>query len=118
MMSNKPLALVLADILGRPFAVSGPDARAAAAELHRLHARVRELEAAPVPVAQGEPVAMLESVLCGPDGKCCIDGSDADRAVVDSALAALRAASAPVAQPLSPAQIWVAKLNAKEGGAA
>ena len=37
---------------------------------------------------------MLESVLCNPDGKCCISGSDADRAEVDAALgklAALRA---------------------------
>ena len=32
----------------------------------------------------------LESVLCNPEGKCCIQGSAADRAVVDAALTALR----------------------------
>jgi len=31
----------------------------------------------------------LRAVLCDPEGKCCISGSDADRAIVDSALAAL-----------------------------
>lgn len=31
----------------------------------------------------------LEAVLCDPEGKCCIDGSDADRAEVDKALTAL-----------------------------
>ena len=25
----------------------------------------------------------LKSVLCGPDGKCCIQGSDVDRLIVD-----------------------------------
>ena len=38
-----------------------------------------------------EAINNLEAVLCGPDAKCCIDGSDADRAVVDSALIALKA---------------------------
>lgn len=32
----------------------------------------------------------LEAVLCGQDGRCCISGSDADRAIVDEALEALR----------------------------
>lgn len=32
-------------------------------------------------------VERIVSVLCGPDGKCCITGSDADRAIVDDALA-------------------------------
>ena len=41
---------------------------------------------------QQEPVTALESVLCDPSGKCCIEGSDADRAIVDGALAALKAA--------------------------
>lgn len=31
----------------------------------------------------------LRSVLCDPEGKCCISGSDEDRAIVDEALAAL-----------------------------
>jgi hypothetical protein len=39
---------------------------------------------------QPEPVAELESVLCDSSGKCCISGSDADCAIVDSALAALK----------------------------
>lgn len=32
----------------------------------------------------------LESVLCDPQGRCCIAGTNADRAVVDDALDALR----------------------------
>lgn len=35
------------------------------------------------------PIEQLKSVLCDPEGKCCIDGSDEDRAVVDKALQAL-----------------------------
>lgn len=31
----------------------------------------------------------LKSVLCNPEGKCCIAGSDEDRAIVDRALEAL-----------------------------
>lgn len=41
----------------------------------------------------------LESVICDPEGKCCITGSAADRAIVDSALAELRGA---IAQPVEP----------------
>lgn len=33
----------------------------------------------------------LEAVLCDPDGKCRIQGSEADRAIVDDALANLAA---------------------------
>jgi len=43
-------------------------------------------------------IEQLKSVLCGPDSKCCITGSNEDRAVVDSALEAL-------AQPAQPAQV-------------
>lgn len=32
------------------------------------------------------PLDELKSVLCDPDGKCCIAGSDGDRAVIDAAL--------------------------------
>ena len=35
------------------------------------------------------PLEQLKSVLCDPTGKFCISGSDADRAVIDAALAAL-----------------------------
>lgn len=35
------------------------------------------------------PIDKLKSVLCGPDGKCCIAGSDEDRAIIDRALQAL-----------------------------
>jgi hypothetical protein len=35
------------------------------------------------------PIEQLKSVLCDPSGKCCITGSDEDRAVVDRALQAL-----------------------------
>jgi len=41
-------------------------------------------------------VEQLKSVLCDPDGKCCIAGSDEDRAIVDRALLAL---AAPVQEP-------------------
>ena len=36
----------------------------------------------------------LKSVLCNPDGKCCIVGSQADRDIVDQALAAIAKAEA------------------------
>ena len=35
------------------------------------------------------PIKQLKAVLCDPTGKCCIDGSDEDRAIVDKALQAL-----------------------------
>lgn len=35
------------------------------------------------------PIEQLKSVLCDPSGKCCIAGSDEDRAIVDNALSAL-----------------------------
>ena len=35
------------------------------------------------------PIDQLKAVLCDPNGKCCIDGSDEDRAIVDRALQAL-----------------------------
>ena len=36
-------------------------------------------------------IEQLESVLCDPIGKCCITGSDEDRAIVDRALKELTA---------------------------
>ena len=38
-------------------------------------------------------IETLISVLCGPDGKCCISGSDDDRRLIDSALAELAQAA-------------------------
>lgn len=35
------------------------------------------------------PIDQLKSILCDPTGKCCIVGSDEDRAIVDRALQAL-----------------------------
>jgi hypothetical protein len=32
------------------------------------------------------PIDQLKAVLCDPSGKCCIDGSDEDRAIIDRAL--------------------------------
>ena len=55
-----------------------------------------------------EALINLEAVLCGPDGKCCISGSDADRQIVDESLAALRAALASqqdVAAPVGDAEL-------------
>ena len=34
-------------------------------------------------------IEQLKSVLCDPEGKCCIAGSDEDRAIIDRALQAL-----------------------------
>ena len=38
-------------------------------------------------------IETLISVLCGPEGKCCISGSDDDRRLIDSALAELAQAA-------------------------
>jgi hypothetical protein len=43
-------------------------------------------------------IEQLKSVLCDPDGKCCILGSEEDRAIVDRALQAL---AAPVQEPVA-----------------
>lgn len=43
-------------------------------------------------------IEQLKSVLCDPEGKCCIVGSEEDRAIVDRALQAL---SAPVQEPVA-----------------
>ena len=50
----------------------------------------------------------LESVLCDPEGKCCITGSAADRSIVDDALKALRAAIAQPAVPVTDAELLAA----------
>ena len=49
-------------------------------------------------------IETLISVLCGPDGKCCISGSDDDRRLIDSALAELAQAadSVPAVSDLPP----------------
>jgi hypothetical protein len=36
-----------------------------------------------------DAIEQLKSVLCDPEGKCCIAGSDEDRAIIDRALQAL-----------------------------
>lgn len=43
------------------------------------------------------PIDQLKSVLCGPEGKCCIAGSDEDRSIVDRALQAL---AEPAVEPV------------------
>lgn len=43
-------------------------------------------------------IDQLKSVLCDPEGKCCIAGSDEDRAIIDRALDAL-------AQPEEPTDL-------------
>ena len=47
----------------------------------------------------------LTAMLCDPEGKCCISGSDADRRIIDDALDILRALAA------EPAPEPVAKMN-------
>jgi hypothetical protein len=45
------------------------------------------------------PLEQLKSVLCEPDGTCCIAGSDEDRAIIDRALQAL---AQPEQEPTCP----------------
>jgi len=45
------------------------------------------------------PIEQLKSVLCEPDGTCCIAGSDEDRAIIEGALQAL--AAQPEQEPMS-----------------
>lgn len=45
------------------------------------------------------PLEQLKSVLCDPEGKCCIAGSDEDRAIVDRALQALAQTAQPPQRP-------------------
>ena len=40
-------------------------------------------------------IETLISVLCDPEGKCCISGSDDDRRLIDSALAEIAQAAQP-----------------------
>jgi hypothetical protein len=47
-------------------------------------------------------IEQMKSVLCDPDGKCCIAGSDEDRAIIDRALQAL---AAPVQEPVAKLQV-------------
>lgn len=48
------------------------------------------------------PLEQLKSIFCDPKGKCCIAGSNEDRAIVDRALAALaQPQQEPVARVLS-----------------
>ena len=48
-----------------------------------------------------ERLNQLKSVLCDPEGKCCIAGSDEDRAIVDRALEALAQPPLPVQEPVT-----------------
>ena len=55
-------------------------------------------------------IETLISVLCGPDGKCCISGSDDDRRLIDSALAEI-AQAAQAAQAAECVQEDAARLD-------
>jgi len=52
------------------------------------------------------PIEQLKSVLCDPEGKCCIAGSDEDRAIIDRALQALATQPAQ-RKPLTDEEIYV-----------
>ena len=55
-------------------------------------------------------IETLISVLCGPEGKCCISGSDDDRRLIDSALAELaQAAQADSVQEDAALWHWLAE---------
>ncbi len=45
-------------------------------------------------------IEQLKSVLCGPDGQCCIAGADEDRLIIDRALAALAHLVQPGQEPV------------------
>jgi len=47
------------------------------------------------------PIDHLKSVLCDPTGKCCIQGSDEDREIVDRALQALAEQPAQQQEPVA-----------------
>jgi len=53
-------------------------------------------------------IEQLKSVLCDPAGKCCITGSDEDRAIVDRALQAL---AAPVQSAERGEPVWCGHCN-------
>ena len=59
-------------------------------------------------------INMLESVLCDPEGKCCITGSEADRKIVDDAITELRAALAQPEQAENLFEFWWAEYMPKE----
>lgn len=63
-----------------------------------------------------DAIKQLESILCGPDGTCCIAGSLWDRNTVDEALAALRsqlATTAPAEPMTKPADIAAMEITSK-----
>ena len=45
-------------------------------------------------------IEQLKAVLCDPEGKCCIQGSDTDRAIVDRALQELTVTQQAEAVPV------------------
>ena len=51
-------------------------------------------------------IETLISVLCGPEGKCCISGSDDDRRLIDSALADLAQAADSVQEDAARWNAW------------
>jgi len=55
-----------------------------------------------------DAIEQLKSVLCDPEGKCCIAGSDEDRAIIDRALQALTQRTTPPAAQPAPVQEPVA----------
>jgi hypothetical protein len=61
-----------------------------------------------------DPIEQLESVLCAPDGKCCIAGSDSDRAIVDEALADLKVTIAQPEQAVASPALRDAWLRAQQ----
>ena len=48
-----------------------------------------------------DPLESLKAVLCDPEGRVCIDGSDGDRRVIQEALAALASERAKQAEPVA-----------------
>lgn len=60
-------------------------------------------------------IETLISVLCGPEGKCCISGSDDDRRLIDSALAEIaQAAQADSVQEDAARYRWLRRWKGQE----
>lgn len=62
-----------------------------------------------------QAIENLKAVLCNPEGKCCIEGSDEDRRIVDEALAILSAKTRPAPDAENVGVEWNGKFSASGG---
>ena len=96
--ATKPLTPVPAASmveLGRETQAREWDAYAAKQAEAYFDEREKRLAAEAALAKAESALAQLKAVLCDPEGRCCIAGSDEDRAIVDRALAALSSSTTP-----------------------